>query len=244
MKIKDQLVRPVIIIGMHRSGSSMLSRILNRSGVFMGLFQEHNAEALRFLKINRLLLEEKGGNWLEPISVKETDQSFPSNDSLYREHFKLGIESHWYRRWFHNYTWGWKDPRNTFTLPYWLKRFPNAKVVHIHRDGRQVAMSLFRRNQREGEVYDPRLEDPLFGFEVWEKYMKQIQHLRNTGVKFIDLEYEALTDAAGPTVRTLEKHLHRSIKIEPSGPASWHELPEKLEELAKESPLMKQFGYL
>lgn len=244
MKFVNQLLRPVIIIGMHRSGSSMLSRILNRSGIFMGLFQEHNAEALRFLKINQLLLKEHGGSWLEPVQVRSSQQVFASNNLLYREHFKLGIESEWYRRWLYNYCWGWKDPRNTFTLPFWLERFPQARVLHIHRDGRQVAMSLFRRNQREGEVNDVRLNDPLFGFALWECYMEQIDRLRKSGVQFIDIEYEALTDATSSTVRKIERHLKHPLRIEPSGPSSWHDIPEALEELASKSVWMKQYGYL
>lgn len=244
MKIKDQLPRPVIIIGMHRSGSSMLSRLLNRSGIFMGLFQEHNAEALRFLKINRLLLKEQGGDWLDPVEVHSTEQNFPTNDSLYREHFKLGIESQWYRRWLYNYPWGWKDPRNTFTLGYWLNRFPEAKVVHIHRDGRQVAMSLFRRNQREGEINDPRLDDPLYGFTIWEKYIEQVEKWRSQGVNFLDLEYEEVTDATGSVISGLKKHLGQPFQIDPTGPASWHEVPEELEDLAAKSAMMKKYGYL
>ena len=161
MRFRDQLCRPFIILGMHRSGSSMLSRIVNRSGVFMGLFQEHNAEALRLLKINQLLLKEHGASWIDPLPVEESGQNFPDDLSLYREHFKLGIESALYRRWLHNHPWGWKDPRNTFTLGYWLRRFPKAQLLHIHRDGRQVAMSLLRRNERSGEVHDPRLNDPV-----------------------------------------------------------------------------------
>ena len=244
MKWKDQLQCPVIIIGMHRSGSSMLSRILNRSGIFMGLFQEHNAEALRFLKINRLLLNEHGASWLEPKEVSNSNHDFPDNLSLYREHFKLGIESKIYRRWFYNYPWGWKDPRNTFTLPFWLSRFPKAKVVHIHRDGRQVAMSLFRRNQRKGEVHDQRLNDVGFGFRLWEKYLMQVEEWKRRGISFIDVEYEAVTDASKNVVKLLERHLDHEMRIDPTGPASMHDIPDRLEELAASSSLMKQYGYL
>ncbi|WP_287130438.1 sulfotransferase [Candidatus Cyanaurora vandensis] len=44
--------------------------------------------------------------------------------------------------------WGWKDPRNTFTLPLWLELFPSARVIHIHRDSPDVARSLLRRQQQ------------------------------------------------------------------------------------------------
>lgn len=39
---------PVIIIGMHRSGTSMLTRVLQRAGLFMGEHREENDESLFF----------------------------------------------------------------------------------------------------------------------------------------------------------------------------------------------------
>jgi hypothetical protein len=43
--------------------------------------------------------------------------------------------------------WGWKDPRNTFLLPIWLEIFPNAKIIHIYRNGLDIAKSLAVREQ-------------------------------------------------------------------------------------------------
>ncbi len=244
MRFRDQLCRPFIILGMHRSGSSMLSRIVNRSGVFMGLFQEHNAEALRFLKINQLLLKEHGASWIDPLPVEESGQNFPDDLSLYREHFKLGIESALYRRWLHNHPWGWKDPRNTFTLGYWLGRFPKAQLLHIHRDGRQVAMSLLRRNERSGEVHDPRLDDPVFGLSLWERYMEQMEIWRSRGIQLVDLEYADLSEARSDVVKKLQRAIGGPVRVDPTGPASFHEIPAELEKAALKSPMMKKYGYL
>lgn len=41
--------------------------------------------------------------------------------------------------------WGWKDPKNTFTLPLWMELFPEAKVLHVKRHGVDVAYSLHTR---------------------------------------------------------------------------------------------------
>jgi len=41
---------------------------------------------------------------------------------------------------------GWKDPRNTFTLPVWKQVFPNLRTIHIVRHGVDVAASLARRH--------------------------------------------------------------------------------------------------
>ena len=44
--------------------------------------------------------------------------------------------------------WGWKDPRTSLTLPYWLRLFPTARVIHVHRDPAQAARSLHARAHR------------------------------------------------------------------------------------------------
>ena len=41
---------------------------------------------------------------------------------------------------------GWKDPRNTFTLPVWRHVFPNLRTLHVVRHGVDVAASLARRH--------------------------------------------------------------------------------------------------
>jgi hypothetical protein len=41
---------------------------------------------------------------------------------------------------------GWKDPRNTFTLPVWRRVFPHARTLHVVRHGVDVAASLARRH--------------------------------------------------------------------------------------------------
>jgi hypothetical protein len=43
--------------------------------------------------------------------------------------------------------WGWKDPRNIFLLPLWLDIFPDAKIIHVFRNGVDVAYSLAQREK-------------------------------------------------------------------------------------------------
>jgi hypothetical protein len=48
--------------------------------------------------------------------------------------------------------WGWKDPRNTFTIDIWSKIFKNAKIIHIYRHPMDVINSLFSREDGTIEV--------------------------------------------------------------------------------------------
>src|SRR5581483_8650130 len=89
--------------------------------------------------------------------------------------------------------WGWKDPSNTITLPIWLKLFPHARLIHVVRNGVDIADSLYRRQQngfaaaqqryerfkwlipiipKQGWFGEsPRVMDRRAGFDLWEEYL-------------------------------------------------------------------------
>jgi hypothetical protein len=197
---------PVIFIGMHRSGTSMLARLLEELGMFFGAVKDQNNEALFFQDLNAWLLGQCGGRWDNPAAFNHyfwrnaetvkwselylrnllvSPRALQFLGARYAIRGILGLET----------PWGWKDPRNTFTLPLWLRIFGDAKVVSIERNGVDVAQSLrareinilndaprlYRRNRlafflrlrRSGFVHSPRclvLED---GFALWEEYASQ-----------------------------------------------------------------------
>jgi hypothetical protein len=198
---------PVIFIGMHRSGTSMLGRLLEELGMFFGARKDENNEALFFQELNDWLLGQCGARWDAPAAF---NAYFWRNDEviklteLYIRNLMASpryIQFLGARRFVSggigglNTPWGWKDPRNTFTLPLWLRIFPNAKVVSIERNGVDVAQSLrareakilkdapsfyrkhrlafFLRPRKSGFAHSPRclvLED---GFTLWEEYTSQ-----------------------------------------------------------------------
>ena len=60
---------PVIIIGMNRSGTSMIVQKLKEMGVFMGATLEVNNEATLFLELNDWLLAQCQGGWYSPSNL-------------------------------------------------------------------------------------------------------------------------------------------------------------------------------
>ena len=46
---------PFVIVGMHRSGTSLVSRILDQSGVFMGLDLQEDHESRFFIELTNVL---------------------------------------------------------------------------------------------------------------------------------------------------------------------------------------------
>ncbi len=54
---------PIIISGMHRSGTSLLSRIIEKTGVFLGKYKQRNNESLYFLQLNRYIMSLNDGKY-------------------------------------------------------------------------------------------------------------------------------------------------------------------------------------
>ena len=155
-----QRLGPVIIIGMHRSGTSLLTKVLERAGLFIGSRRDRHDEALFFLSLNRWLLREAGGRWDRPEAIDDLLNDPETrhlcvrylNDSVRspRTMSYLGITNYLKYRGIHSFSrpWGWKDPRTTFTLPLWLEVFPEARVIHLVRHGADVAKSLLVRRYK------------------------------------------------------------------------------------------------
>lgn len=61
---------PVLVIGMHRSGTSLVTRLLRDLGLFIGWRLDDNAEAYLFRALNEWLLREAGATWQTPAPVR------------------------------------------------------------------------------------------------------------------------------------------------------------------------------
>lgn len=223
---------------MHRSGTSLVTRVLEKLGVFVGRRRDHNYEAEIFLKINDWLLREGGASWSNPQPVRALLENSRTR-ALYRQRIKLLLQS------FRTVSflgmrkalfgpslfalrepWGWKDPRNTFTLPIWLDIFPDAKVVNVSRHGVDVAASVVRRHEqwanrasREFRRYKGlRALAPLGrspgelapcstmdrAFALWEEYMEEgLRLITELDGRSLQVKYEDLLEHPASTAREL-----------------------------------------
>jgi hypothetical protein len=82
--------------------------------------------------------------------------------------------------------WGEKTPPHAFWWPQILRGFPDMQVVHIVRDGRDVALSWFRAR------FGPKHYYPLA--TEWVRYLQTIDDLRAAlpEKQFFELHYEDL----------------------------------------------------
>lgn len=151
-------VQPVIVLGMHRSGTGLMTQIVERSGIYMGDHKEINHEAMFFLKLNEWLLRQLGATWDEPRNAEFQDD-WVSEYLAKALEIKLSSDArieYLGKANFNRYSsianldfsWGWKDPRNVWTAEIWLKLFPGAKIINVYRHPVDVAASLRYREQQ------------------------------------------------------------------------------------------------
>src|SRR5438034_778774 len=157
----------VFITGAHRSGTSMLTRLLHACGLYLGPKNELMPaqadnpdgfwEHLGFVALNDELLSELGGAWDLP---PKSEESFAHTrlDPL-RMKARLLIEGFSSAG-----LWGWKDPRNSLTLPFWRDLLPGMKTLIMVRNPLEVAHSMKERN---GTSYS-------FGLRLWEIYNRRV----------------------------------------------------------------------
>ena len=150
-------LRPVIILGMHRSGTTMVTQFLEQLGLFVGRTKDDNWEARLFQFINDTLMNQCGGGWDNPTPARQLLDNEPLvrivseyiDKVLSSPHLAsyLGVGGYLRHRSLEHLSspWGWKDPRNIVFLKVWLRLFPKASLIHVRRHGVDVATSLRAR---------------------------------------------------------------------------------------------------
>lgn len=144
----------IVILGMHRSGTSALTRVINLLGVNLGndLFpaKPHNPLGLwehrDIMETHESIFEVLGNSWLDfltplPPNWWQSDKIKPYQDKLLRIVKEDFSQSPF---------WGLKDPRLCRLLPLWLPVFTKFSCqpyfLHIVRNPIEVAASLKKRN--------------------------------------------------------------------------------------------------
>ncbi len=141
----------VAVTGMHRTGTSMVARMLREGGLWFGDdesfispasdnpegFFEHE----RLVRLDDELLEATGGSWDHPPARGPLAADDPRVAHLSERARNTIGELAGHERW------GWKDPRICLTAPFWLDLVPELRFIICVRHPVEVAMSLKRRNQ-------------------------------------------------------------------------------------------------
>ena len=217
---------PVIVTGMHCSGTTILRRILQGCGLFMGVERNQQEEATFFRRINRSVLELAGAYWDAPevfaAALGSPDRRRELGRLIERRVHSVRSAGYWgfvrYLRVRFGASspgpWGWKDPRNCLTLPLWLSVFPAAKVIHLVRNGADVAESLRGREaRRPSSRASKRCLDLDGGFSLWAAYetmlLATFESLPSS--RRLELRYETLAESPHDQINLIGEFLGRTV---------------------------------
>ena len=180
--------QPILVAGMHRSGTRLVCQMLGKLGVQMGAYPDPNFESFYFQNIHMRLLEQKGEDWRnfggtlaglnDPIKLGEVVNGVKTEieNHLLANHFGMRRFRDFLMaaRNRNNILWGWKDPRATLFLPLWKQLYPGMKVVLVVRHPKDVCLSLYRRDGIPlPECFDLWKEYNRLGYDFFEQYPGQ-----------------------------------------------------------------------
>jgi hypothetical protein len=161
----------IVVLGMHRSGTSLIGEALHRWGAF-GRAKEclpsdqWNArgywELSPLVNFNERLLRETGATWNFPPNQRDDSRLVElARQPAYKEealNLLASMKTESPGSWF------WKDPRLSLLLPFWQKIWGDVRYIICVRDPLEICRSL---QKRDG------LSFPV-SILLWQRYMLSI----------------------------------------------------------------------
>jgi hypothetical protein len=136
----------LLILGMHRSGTSSLAGSLQAAGLNLGRsndWNEHNRrgnkENQTFVVFNERILRQNGGSWDSPPDTIEWSARQRARALELVAEFSDSPR------------WGFKDPRTLLVLEGWQQCLDNLQLVATFRHPLAVVRSLSKRNKMPAE---------------------------------------------------------------------------------------------
>ncbi|MCB0502264.1 MAG: sulfotransferase [Bacteroidetes bacterium] len=231
MSFKKSKIEPIIIIGMHRSGTTMITEFLDQLGLFVGAKLDPNHESLFFFDLNK---------WIFDVGIAKVD--YPQNLELMNPNCKeevikvidYHLSSSRRKKYLGPHKvndirdldipWGWKEPRNSFTLEFYKVLFPNAKIIHIYRNPIDSTNSYLKRDRKRRNEFELtwkkklkrkfliadkyhqnfRLNTLQDGYDLWKEYVsKAFSWEAEYGDRMLTLKYENFLDNPADRIKML-----------------------------------------
>lgn len=231
-----QIAPPVLILGMHRSGTSCLTGCLEEAGLYLGKVnteagfnKKGNRENREVMEHHDRILARVGAAWNNPPTID------PVWTHAEKEHLN-GLLT----RYGNEPIWGLKDPRLLFMLDGWLA-ITRPKFIGTFRHPFEVASSLGHRARVWNQPMDMET-----AYQLWAAYntkLLSVYKYKPFDIIRYDIEpalYNAkLINAAekiglnaGPENSFREDGLHNQHKTEESVPSELKSIWEALNDYA------------
>lgn len=169
---------PVFIVGMPRSGTTLLETILSGHPMFQGLGELSYLE----MQVSELDLINKD---FDAVLCRRLRDEYLERFLPHVDKAKYAID---------------KMPLNFRFLPFAINALPEAKFIHIRRDPIAVCWSIYKtRFVSRGNQYAHDLNDLVNYMGLYNNLMNSWEHLYPE--KILSIDYEDLTSETTPTVK-------------------------------------------
>jgi hypothetical protein len=127
--------------------------------------------------------------------------------------------------------WGDKTPDYVKRMPEIKRALPEARFVHVIRDGRDVMLSTYRRRAQRGRPLKPTGSMA----RRWRNQINRARHdSRNAGDDYIEIRYEDLVLDTEPVLRRVCEFIE--LDFDPVMLRYYERAPERLKEMEREMP--------
>jgi hypothetical protein len=165
----DSVEVGVFVLGMHRSGTSAATRLINLLGVRtpreddLVPASDKNPkgywESMSLVAFNTRVLAAVGSNMSCPVALEPGWEDDPRLDGLRREAPEAVHQV------FPTAPWVWKDPRNCLAFDFWRGALAvQPVVVLVTRNPLEIVASARRARSDQGKIY---------ALALWERYLRQ-----------------------------------------------------------------------
>ena len=224
----------------------MLTRLLEELGLFVGAekLPFNLNESTFFFRLNEWLLQQVNASWDNVYNYQFMDEFIKEkvHEILLNELGGPQRKKYLGRKQAAKYrdirdldfSWGWKDPRNTFTADVWKTIFPYAKFVHIYRNPIDVAQSLRVRellireslqltigfkilkllNYKVVQTLSSRVLNIKEGITLWSDYVERAFSLEDVYGQdnIIHVRYESFLEAPEPCLKDILEFIDLSVE--------------------------------
>ena len=178
-----------VVLGMHKSGTSLVSQILHHSGINMGCSiethrsydQGNKYERHAVLRLNEEILGARRNTSVE-INVAGKPTATAEQHKRMRDIIASCNQAY--------DNWGFKDPRTSLVYSLWASALPEHKIIAIYRSPHEI-WPRYRVVHRRNRYRDP--------YRAWRTVKSWSEHnhnivtfLQNTQMESITLEYGSL----------------------------------------------------
>ena len=199
---------PIFILGVPRSGTTLLRMMIDSHPEIMcgpeapWITNQVEGGAPSIQQLTLFLANHKWGP-VKGFTGVDEDLVYESMASIIDRFMSAAAQSHGKSRWAE------KTPRNIIAVPFLYRLFPNAKFIHIFRDGRDVALSTKDGNWKTIPYRTNKIKNTYGNaLKRWVDWIEQFQNdAQALSITYLSIRYEDLVSSPQEEMRRVLEFL-------------------------------------